>query len=365
MRFFDWFRVSFCTAMLIGLPLVGIRAMGSDIGPYLEFPPVTRYVAHAPFSWTAFVLIGALDLLMLLGIVLILKKSSLKRHTAGVKKEAPFPGWGRWGVVIMLAGWVLAWTRLPWFKPMQEHTFCIPWAGYILFVNALCLKRSGRCLLTDAPAKFAILFPASATFWWFFEYLNRFVQNWYYVHVGEFGQAGYVLLASMAFSTVLPAVLSTHRLLLTFDLFNSRLAGGPVVHLPPGRIPAALSLLAAAAGLTLIGVYPDFLYPLVWFAPLLIIVGLQSFGDRPTLLTELCGGGWRLIVSPACAALICGFFWEMWNFYSLTRWEYAIPFVDRYHIFAMPLLGYGGYLPFGLECVVIGQLVVGWNALKG
>lgn len=365
MRFFDWFRVSFCTAMLIGLPLAGIRAKGSDIRPYLEFPPVTRYVAHAPFSWTAFVLIGALDLLMLLGIVLLLKKSSLKRHTVEFKKDAPFPGWGWWGMVIMLAGWVLAWTRLPWFKPMQEHTFCIPWAGYILFVNALCHKRSGRCLLTDAPGKLAILFPASATFWWFFEYLNRFVQNWYYVQVGEFGQAGYVLLASMAFSTVLPAVLSTHRLLLTFDLFNSRLAGGPVVHLPPGRIPAALSLLAAAAGLALIGVYPDFLYPLVWFSPLLIIVSLQSFDNRATLLAELRGGDWRLIVPPACAALICGFFWEMWNFYSLTRWEYTIPFVDRYHIFAMPLLGYGGYLPFGLECVVIGQIVVGWNALKG
>ena len=48
----------------------------------------------------------------------------------------------------------------------------------------------------------------------------------------------------------------------------------------------------------------------------------------------------------------------MWNYYSLTRWEYAIPFVDRYHVFAMPLLGYGGYLPFGLECLVIGQLVI-------
>jgi hypothetical protein len=33
--------------------------------------------------------------------------------------------------------------------------------------------------------------------------------------------------------------------------------------------------------------------------------------------------------------------------------------VDRYHLFAMPLLGYGGYLPFGLECLVVGCMVVG------
>lgn len=364
MRSCDWFRVGVCIAMLIGLPVVGIRATGSDIGPYLEFPPVTRYVAHAPFDWAAFILIGALNLLMLLGIFLLLKKSKPKRHPIAVKKGVSFPGWGWWGIVIMLAGWVLAWTRLPWFEPLQEHTFCIPWAGYILVINALCKKRSGRCLLTDAPGKFALLFPASALFWWFFEYLNRFVQNWYYVQVSDFGPAGYVLLASMAFSTVLPAVLSTHRLLLTFAMFNSRLTGGPAIHLPPRRMPAVAALLAAVAGLMLMGIYPDYLFPLVWFAPLLIIVGMQTLWDRSTLLTDLRGGDWRLIVSPACAALICGFFWEMWNFYSLTRWEYTIPFVDRYHIFAMPLLGYGGYLPFGLECVVIGQLVIGREALK-
>lgn len=364
MKSCGWFRTGCYAAMLIGPPIVGIRATGADIGPYLEFPPVTRYVAHAPFNWTAFILIGALDALMLLGIVLLLKNSRPRQHSSAVKKAVPFPVWGWWGIAIMLAGWVLSWTRLSWFKPLQEHTFCIPWLGYILFINALCEKRSGRCLLTDAPGKLAILFPASAIFWWFFEYLNRFVQNWYYVRVGDFGPAGYALLASMAFSTVLPAVLSTHRLLLTFTLFNARLTGGPTVHLPFGRMPAVIALLAAVAGLTLISIYPDYLYPLVWVAPLLIIVSLQSLWDRNTLLDKLRGGDWRLIVVPACASLICGFFWEMWNFYSLTRWEYAIPFVDRYHIFAMPLLGYGGYLPFGLECVVIGQLVIGREVLK-
>ena len=364
MKSCDWFKVVLCTAILIGLPLAGVRLSGSDIGPYLEFPPVTQYVLHAPFSWTAFVLIGALDSLMLLGTVLLLKKSKLATHITADDSNVLFPSWGWWGLGIMLVGWVLAWTRLPWFKPLQEHTFCIPWAGYILFINALCWRRSGRSLLTDAPGKFGILFPASALFWWFFEYLNRFVQNWYYVQVGDFGPVSYGFLASMSFSTVLPAVLSTHRLLLTFAPFNSGLARGPAIHLLAGRLPAVMALLAAGAGLTLIGIYPDYLYPLVWFAPLLILVGLQSLRDRPTLMTDLQEGDWRLIVPPACASLICGFFWEMWNFYSLTRWEYAIPFVDRYHIFAMPLLGYGGYLPFGLECVVIGQLVVGSKLLR-
>ena len=128
-------------------------------------------------------------------------------------------------------------------------------------------------------------------------------------------------------------------------------------------MPAVLVLLAAGGGLALIGIYPDYLYPLVWFAPLLIITSLQALWNRRTIFADLQGGDWRFILASAGAALICGFFWEMWNFYSLTRWEYAIPFVDRFRIFAMPLLGYGGYLPFGLECLVIGQVVMGRNLL--
>jgi len=50
------------------------------------------------------------------------------------------------------------------------------------------------------------------------------------------------------------------------------------------------------------------------------------------------------------------FFWELWNYRSLAKWVYTVPFVQRWPIFAMPLLGYTGYLPFGLECV----LAVAW-----
>jgi len=350
-------------AMLIGLPLVGLIVTNTDIGAYLEFPPVTHNVVHAPFDASAFAVIGALDVMMLLGISILLLSSINKQHAILVRIPHTFPSWGWWGVVIMMTGWVLAWTRFSWFQPLQEHTFCIPWLGYILTVNALCMQRSGHSPLTDAPVKFLFMFPASAIFWWFFEYLNRFVQNWYYVQVGDFSPVEYALLASMAFATVLPAVLSTHRLLLTFTVFNPGLSAVRPVSLPHGRIPATVTLLAAGGGLTFIGVYPDSLYPIVWIAPLLILCSLQALWCRPTLFADLQSGDWRLIIASAVAGLICGFFWEMWNFYSLTRWAYTIPLVDRFHIFAMPLLGYGGYLPFGMECLVIGQIVMGRELL--
>ncbi len=48
------------------------------------------------------------------------------------------------------------------------------------------------------------------------------------------------------------------------------------------------------------------------------------------------------------ATLFTGFFWEMWNFYSIPKWIYTIPYVDFWKVFEMPILGFGGYLPFGL-----------------
>jgi hypothetical protein len=79
--------------------------------------------------------------------------------------------------------------------------------------------------------------------------------------------------------------------------------------------------------------------------------------DERHILSGPAEGNWTPAVAAAVAALICGVFWEMWNFYSLAKWQYSIPLVHRYQIFEMPLLGYAGYLPFGLQCAVVGSLL--------
>ena len=75
------------------------------------------------------------------------------------------------------------------------------------------------------------------------------------------------------------------------------------------------------------------------------------------IFCELTTGNWSGVVAAALAAVTCGVFWEMWNYFSLAKWDYSIPFVHRFQIFEMPLLGYAGYLPFGLECAVFGNML--------
>jgi len=48
----------------------------------------------------------------------------------------------------------------------------------------------------------------------------------------------------------------------------------------------------------------------------------------------------------------------MWNYYSLSKWSYTVPYVNRFQLFEMPILGYAGYLPFGLECMVAACLIL-------
>jgi hypothetical protein len=345
-------------AMLIGLPLVGVWRAGMPLEAYFEFPPQTRFVTHAPFSWTAFCFYATTIAVTMVTVCRRAIGSYRRTAPAAAPEFRPFPWWGWAAAAAGSTAWVLAWTRWTWFVSFQPHTFTPLWLAYIVVVNALCYRRTGRSLVTHRPLFFLGLFPASALFWWFFEYLNRFVQNWYYVGV-RFSHWEYFWYATLPFATVLPAVLSTRELIRSFAWFQR--AFSRVRPLTGNCHPALpwVALAASAGGLAAVGVWPSFLYSLVWVAPLLIIVAVRSLRHESHPLQDLAGSNWTGCASAMLAALICGFFWEMWNVFSLAQWRYSIPFVHRFEIFAMPLLGYAGYLPFGLECAAVSDLLEG------
>ena len=54
------------TAMLIGLPLLGVFWAGHPAGRYTQFPPRDQYIQHAPFTGEAFAVFA-----FMIGAVLI------------------------------------------------------------------------------------------------------------------------------------------------------------------------------------------------------------------------------------------------------------------------------------------------------
>lgn len=348
-------KFSILAGMLLGLPLLGIILAGHPVSRYLEFPPKTRYISHAPFSWITFTAYTLFILAVVLPLI-IKAIESLRQIKNRTSIARTFPWWGWLGVITGTASWILAWTRFPWFVRFQPHTFTPLWISFILVVNALCHRKTGRCMMIDRPRFFLMLFPISAAFWWFFEYLNRFVQNWSYTGV-NYSPWEYFCYATLSFSTVLPAVLGTREWIAGTLWIRQGFGNLWSMQLSRPRILAWGVLVASAAGLTGIGVWPNYLFSLLWVSPLLVIVSIESLMGERHVLSDLANGDWLLVISSAAAALLCGGFWEMWNYYSLARWEYSIPFVHRLQIFEMPFLGYAGYLPFGLECAVIGGIL--------
>ena len=330
--------------------------MGKPLAAYLQFPPKTPDVSHVPFSLPVF--LGLTLLILAAAVPILLRLLSFRPREEPRKPVAPFPKWGWAGAILGAASWILAWTRFSWMSGFQAHTFTPMWIAFILLVNAFTVRRTGRCLMLSRTRPFLLLFPVSAGFWWSFEYLNRFVGNWRYAGVAEFGALEYFLFATLPFSTVLPAVLSTRELLLSYPRFDGAFREWrPLSPGHPGAIGLA-ALFLSCAGLFAVGIVPDVAFPLVWVAPPMLLISLAALRGEPHALSGIASGDWRPASSSVLAALLCGFFWETWNFGSTAKWVYAIPYVDALHVFEMPLLGYAGYLPFGALCAEIGDILL-------
>ena len=260
------------------------------------------------------------------------------RHKAG---HWPVHGWI--GLVLLAVCWPLNWT-LPGIR--TAYLFFPLWLGYILVVDALVQVRTGNSISTTSRKNFVLMFVVSAPVWWLFELINLRTANWEYLGRELFSSFQFNLLSTISFSIVVPAVFETAALIRSFD-WMQRLRTGPRVAATSGVF---LGLFAIGlAMLSAMLVWPKIFYPFTWTALVFILEPINHWTGRPHFLEELRRGDWRTVSSLVLAALVCGLFWEMWNYYSFPKWIYHIPVLGFWRIFEMPLLGYGGYVPFALE----------------
>ncbi len=343
------------------LPPFGLLLTGYSLPESLTIFPITIEPGASSISWPVW---GTVALFMAVTIAPFMWRffqATFPTYRSSLP-ALPLPWWGWLAILWTTASWLLAWTRFSWFHPFQPHTFPLLWIGYIGTLNALTYQRSGRCLLLDRPRFLGQLFLLSAGFWWTFEYLNQYVNNWHYVNVSEASPFEYLFFTSLAFSTVFPAVLTTYEWLATFPRLTR-----PFEHWHPipwivAQPTGWLLLSLSSIGLGLIGIWPTVLFPFLWLSPLWLLLGIQFLRKRQTCFHGIVQGDWRPVVLSALAALVCGFWWELWNGYSLVHWEYTLPYVHALKIIEMPVLGYAGYLPFGLTCLAITELALGYQS---
>ena len=243
-----------------------------------------------------------------------------------------------------------------WYGPerISIHTFFPLWLGYIVLVDGIVEARSGSSLWTRNPIAFATLFVVSMPLWWLFEAANLRLQNWHYHVPASYGFPTLSVERSVAFSTVLPAVFETCELVHT-TRFSRLGAQWRRFSLSPARLRWA----SVAGALMLLGtlLFPRELFPLIWISGFLILDPFNALLGRPSLIASASRGRWTPLLVLAIAALICGFFWELWNIRASAKWTYDIPYFDWLHIFEMPVFGYGGYIPFAFELYAAYHLI--------
>ena len=255
------------------------------------------------------------------------------------------------GLVLIAIAWPLAWYGP---APYSRYTFFPLWLGYILTVDGLSFLRAGTSLLARHGRRFALLFAFSIPLWWAFEFANEFLGNWEYQLPRDYGVVNYTILASIAFSTVMPAVFVTATLWRTFPLFDRELRW---IRIAPSRNSLiAIGLLGLAMFIASL-VFSNVAFPLVWIGLFLFVDVINALTGGESIAEQVANRRWDTVLVLFMAGITCGFFWEMWNLNSMPKWTYDVPYVGFLKIFEMPILGYGGYLPFALEVYAVYHLL--------
>jgi hypothetical protein len=268
------------------------------------------------------------------------------------------PKYGWIGVLVMLLSEAGMLARI---EPFASWHTPIAWTGYILLVDAIVWKRRGASWLCDRRAEFFFLACMSIPLWVVFELYNKFaLNNWYYVGLPEnlvFRYAGY----AWSFATISPAILETAELI--SSLRDRRASEHRADFIPPQRLGALAkaSIVAGAVMLLVPVVYPStYLAAPVWLGFIFLLDPLNAHAGSESILGDWRQGRTDRLLNLLLAGLACGIIWEFWNFWAHSKWIYNVPIFPEVKIFEMPLVGYGGFPPFAVECFTMYVAVRRW-----
>ncbi|MBU1439609.1 MAG: mechanosensitive ion channel protein MscS [Gammaproteobacteria bacterium] len=336
-----------------------------------EFPP--QFVAQAPgFNLFYFILV-AIGAVWISCMMLIPKKMGFKgAEPAPAADRKPLPWWFYAGAAINLFFWYLMWSHSMAFGDLVYWSFTPLWWGFIFVLDGVVYQRNnGASLFSKQPVLMALAGLVSIVGWAYFEYYDYFVlANWYYPDstVAPWSHTLLSIEFLLTYSTVTPVVLEWYCLLQTFPKLVARYKNGPVWNLNGNYL---IAIGAVLIGLMVLYPYP--LFWVVWIGPFAVMTGVLLRLGIWNPFTDIAKGDWSAGLLIGMASLLNGLFWEFWNFGShhfvqdpLTNpnyWVYNIPYVDVIHLFSeMPLLGYFGYIPFG---VLVWQVFIWSGKLFG
>ncbi len=330
---------------------------GVPLGEYLRFPLIERSWDPLPFQprsyWIALSLASAL---MLIPAWLGLKHPPPADLPELPQLKGRLPRWVWTGLVCLLSGFALGKTGL------AHVGVILAGVGLLLLINADSLRRSGHCLMTERPVFFLSLFPAGVVTGWLMHYLNLFLQNWTYPGYSDFGLFLIAAILTLKYALLLPLLLSLRQWLASHPFLLRRLTHGQPI---PGSGSAEqgwILLGLGAAGLAGVGIWPDRIYPLSWFAPLSLALGLSLIAGKPGLFAGVRHGDWSRIVLTGLAALLLGAWDLAWETLFGPSRSFALSMLQGPSVLGLPLPAFTQFAIHGLIGLwVADQIMAPWR----
>jgi hypothetical protein len=256
-----------------------------------------------------------------------------------------FPLYGIFGILLLLVSEIAVFQKI---DPFYSWFYCFAWWSYIFAIDAVIYCLKGNSLIANRTREFLLMIPWSILIWLIFEAANLSLENWYYINLPHSTVERWLGYA-IAYGTVLPGMFETTELLESLGLFKKSKIKKIVLSRGGHSILILLGALCLASSVLI----PEYFFPLVWVGFIFLLDPLNyRFGGK-SLLRDLQEGNPKRIFCLLVAGLICGFLWEFWNFWALSKWVYTVPFFERAKGFEMPFLGFLGFPPFAVQAYVM------------
>jgi hypothetical protein len=328
---------------ILALPPLGAWLAGQPLDQYLRLPLATRAFDPLPFSAPVFWVSTSLAAVLILTVLWLTRPRRplppSPELDSGAKVRAAFPPWGWAGAIAIAVAGLLPALGLP-----------VLLLGLTLLANALTQQRTGSCLLTRRPGFVAALLPAGMLLGWLYHWLNLFLQLWHYPDAAS--ALPFALTCTLEYALLLPAVLSLRQWLASFPrLLGSTQRGMTIDGTIDGAVVGWALVAFAALGLVGAAVWPDWIYPLTWTAPLLLALGMAMIGGRLTPFAGIREGDWSRVLLPAGAALMLGGIVQIWGALMGAGWTLTLPLLDGARVLGLPALAYLGFLPLALLAI--------------
>jgi hypothetical protein len=354
--------------LMIILPLIGSYfKWESHLPPgFGEFPQTEIPSPEKPYFNLPYFSLGLIVCAIISAVYLFPRIFGFKSDSSIAKAAAnsgKFPIWFLPGLFVNLFCWAVMWNILP-ITSIQPYVFTPMWWGFILVLDGFVYKRTnGKSILSHHFLSIVLLMLVSIIGWVLFEYLDYFtLENWYYPNKDIYSHTMYVISHILSMTTVWPAVFEWYALLYTFGSLKNRFADGLKIDFSPfGKF----LVFAGAVMLIGVGYFPFLFFFALWIGPLCVMIGAALWVNMWNPLTPIKEGNWSPVLLMALAGFINGFCWEIWNVYSTPRnplyWKYSIPYMNvGIQIGEMPILGFWGYLFFGIFCWYLWILITGF-----